>query len=72
LLASEADTAYSALEQQTRMTIRSAWVLVTFYGRVDSDLCELATIEASSVHIKNLDTHFRARSTDEEGDASDS
>jgi len=54
------------------MTIRSAWVLVTFYGRVDSDLCELATIEASSVHIKNLDTHFRARSTDEEGDASDS
>ena len=40
---------------------------VTVYGQVDDDLYELATIEASSVYVKNLNTYFYASSDDEEG-----
>ena len=40
---------------------------VTVYGQVDDDLYELATIEASSVYVKNLNTYYYASSDDEEG-----
>lgn len=39
---------------------------VTVYGRVDDDLFERATIEASSVYVENLNTYFYASSADEE------
>lgn len=39
---------------------------VTVYGRVDDDLYETATIEASSVYVKNLNTYFYASAADEE------
>lgn len=42
---------------------------VTVSGRVDDDLFELASIEASSVYVKNLDTYFFASSVDEEDPA---
>ena len=39
---------------------------VTVYGRVDDDLYEMATIEASSVYVKDLNTYFYANDVDEE------
>lgn len=39
---------------------------VTVYGRVDDDLFELRTIEASSVYVKGIDTFFTASAVDEE------
>jgi uncharacterized protein YdeI (BOF family) len=42
---------------------------VTVYGRVDDDLFEVATIEAGSVYVENLNTYFYASSDDEEGSA---
>jgi uncharacterized protein YdeI (BOF family) len=39
---------------------------VTVYGRVDNDLYEVATIEAGSVYVKNLNTYFYANDLDEE------
>lgn len=39
---------------------------VTVYGRVDDDLYEVASIEASSVYVKNLNTYFYANDLDEE------
>ena len=39
---------------------------VTVYGRVDDDLFETTSIEASSVFVKNLNTYFYANSADEE------
>lgn len=39
---------------------------VTVYGRVDDDLYELASIEASSVYVENLNTYFYASDIDEE------
>lgn len=39
---------------------------VTVYGRVDDDLYEVASIEASSVYVKNLNTYFYANDVDEE------
>lgn len=41
---------------------------VTVTGRVDDDFFELATIEAGSVYVENLDTHFFASPDDEEDD----
>lgn len=43
---------------------------VTVYGRIDDDLYELRTIEASSVYVENLNTYFYASAADE-GDAGD-
>lgn len=40
---------------------------VTVYGRVDDDLYELTSIEASSVYVENLNTYFYASAADEEG-----
>jgi len=39
---------------------------VTVYGRVDDDLYEVTSIEASSVYVKNLNTYFYASAVDEE------
>lgn len=39
---------------------------VTVYGRVDDDLYQSTTIEASSVYVKNLNTYFYASDADEE------
>jgi uncharacterized protein YdeI (BOF family) len=39
---------------------------VTVYGRIDDDLYELRTIEASSVYVEDLNTYFYASSADEE------
>jgi len=39
---------------------------VTVYGRVDDDLYETASIEASSVYVRNLNTYFYADDVDEE------
>lgn len=39
---------------------------VTVYGRVDDDLYEAATIEANSVYVKGLNTHFYANDSGEE------
>lgn len=39
---------------------------VTVYGRVDNDLYENKTIEASSVYVKNLNSYFYASPEDEE------
>lgn len=39
---------------------------VTVYGRVDDDLYETTSIEASSVYVKNLNTYFYASAADEE------
>lgn len=39
---------------------------VTVYGKVDDDLFELSSIEASSVYVENLGTYFYASSADEE------
>lgn len=39
---------------------------VIVYGEVDDDLYEKKTIEASSVYVENLNTHFYANSADEE------
>lgn len=39
---------------------------VTVYGRVDDDLFETTSIEASSVYVKNLNTYFYASAADEE------
>ncbi len=39
---------------------------VVVYGRVDHDLFEKKTIEASSVYVDNLNTHFYASAADEE------
>lgn len=39
---------------------------VTVYGRVDDDLYETATIEASSVYVEDLNTYFYASAADEE------
>ena len=39
---------------------------VTVYGRVDDDLLEKRTIEASSVYVENLNTTFFASAVDEE------
>jgi len=41
---------------------------VTVNGRIDDDFFEATTIEASSVHVKKLDTYFYASSLDEESD----
>lgn len=38
---------------------------VTVYGRVDDDLYETASIEASSVYVKSLNTYFYANDADE-------
>lgn len=43
---------------------------VTVNGRVDAGLYESATIEACSVYVESLNTHFYANGVDEEGDAS--
>lgn len=40
---------------------------VTVYGRIDDDLYELASIEASAVYVDSLNTYFYASSADEEG-----
>ena len=39
---------------------------VTVYGRIDDDLFETASIEASSVYVENLNTFFYANDADEE------
>ena len=39
---------------------------VTVYGKVDDDLFETTTIEASSVYVENLGTYFYASAADEE------
>lgn len=39
---------------------------VTVYGRIDDDLFEITTIEASSVYVKGLNSFFFANDTDEE------
>lgn len=39
---------------------------VTVYGRVDDDTFETTTIEASSVYVESLNTHFYASAVDEE------
>jgi uncharacterized protein YdeI (BOF family) len=39
---------------------------VTVYGKVDDDLFELSSIEASSVYVEGLGTYFYASSADEE------
>lgn len=39
---------------------------VTVYGRIDDDLYDLRTIEASSVYVDNLNTYFYASAADEE------
>ena len=39
---------------------------VTVSGRIDDDLFETATIEASSVYVENLGTYFTASAVDEE------
>lgn len=39
---------------------------VVVYGRVDDDLFERRTIEASSVYVESLGTHFYASALDEE------
>lgn len=39
---------------------------VTVHGRVDDDLYEIASIEADTVYVKNLNTYFYANSLDEE------
>jgi len=39
---------------------------VTVSGRIDDDFLELATIEAGSVYVKNLDTYFYSSAIDEE------
>ncbi len=39
---------------------------VAVYGRIDNDLFEERKIEASSVYVKNINTYFHARGTDEE------
>jgi len=39
---------------------------VTVYGKVDDDLFETRSIEASSVYVENLGTHFFASAVDEE------
>ena len=39
---------------------------VTVYGKIDDDLYETTTIEASSVYDQNLGTYFYASSADEE------
>jgi len=39
---------------------------VTVYGMVDDDLYETTSIEASSVYVKNLNTHFYASDADKE------
>jgi len=39
---------------------------VTVYGRVDDDLFELTSIEASSVYVQDLNTYFYANPADEE------
>ncbi len=41
---------------------------VTVYGRVDDDLFETTSIEASSVYVENLGTYFYASAADEEYD----
>ena len=39
---------------------------VTVFGKVDADLFETTTIEASSVYVENLGTYFYASAVDEE------
>lgn len=39
---------------------------VTVTGRVDDDLFEARTIEANTVYVENIDTHFFASAVDEE------
>lgn len=39
---------------------------VTVTGRIDDDLFEARTIEANSVYVDNIDTHFFASAVDEE------
>lgn len=39
---------------------------VIVYGRIDDDLFEKRKIEASSVYVENLNTHFYANAADEE------
>ncbi len=39
---------------------------VVVYGKIDDDMFEKRTIEASSVYVENLNTHFYASATDEE------
>lgn len=39
---------------------------VTVYGKVDDDLYETTSIEAASVHVKDLNTYFYASAADEE------
>ena len=41
---------------------------VTVYGEVDKGLYEIATIEAGSVYVNDLNTFFYASAADEEGD----
>ena len=41
---------------------------VTVYGKIDDDLYETTSIEASSVYVENLGTYFYASSADEEYD----
>jgi len=41
---------------------------VTVYGEIDDDFFEIRSIEASSVYVENLGTHFYASSADEEYD----
>jgi uncharacterized protein YdeI (BOF family) len=41
---------------------------VTVYGRVDDDLYEVTSIEASSVYVKDLNTYFYASAADEESE----
>lgn len=42
---------------------------VRVFGRVDDDLFEMASIEAGSVYVENLNTFFHANAADEEGGA---
>lgn len=42
---------------------------VTVFGRVDNDLYQTTTIEASSVYVENLGTYFYASAADEEDPA---
>jgi hypothetical protein len=39
---------------------------VTVYGRIDDDFFEVASIEAGSVYVENLNSYFYANSADEE------
>ena len=41
---------------------------MTVYGRVDDDLYETTTIEASSIYDQDLGTYFYASAADEESD----